>query len=103
MGADRRARRPAQPRCHGEHVQPRPDGRGRARLRKDAPMTKNEWTPRERGLMIGHAWAKGYDGDLADLKPTAEGEISDDTRAAITAMLVESDDLENPTRFWGGF
>jgi hypothetical protein len=37
------------------------------------------------------------------LKPTADGEITDDTREAIARLLVESDDLENSTAFWGGF
>jgi hypothetical protein len=53
--------------------------------------------------MIGRTWAQAYEGDLWDLKPTANGEISDDTREAIARILVESDDLENSTAFWGGF
>ena len=36
VGADRRARRPAEPRRHREHVQPRARRRGRARLRRAA-------------------------------------------------------------------
>lgn len=66
-------------------------------------MERNEFTPRERGLMMGYEWASAYNGDPLDLKPVAGGEIDDDTRATIQALLVESDDIENPQRFWGGF
>jgi hypothetical protein len=65
---------------------------------------RNEWTARERGLMIGHTWAKGYAGtDLRDLKPIANGRIDERTKDLIAAQLVYSDDIENPTAFWGGF
>ena len=40
VGADRRARRPAQPRRDREHLQPRAGRRGRARLRRVARMTE---------------------------------------------------------------
>ena len=63
---------------------------------------RNEFTPRERDCSSATAGAASYDGDLADL-PTAEDEITDDLRARITALLVFSDDIENPTAFWAGF
>lgn len=64
---------------------------------------RNEFSPRERGLLIGHKWAESYDGDAADLQRVAEGEIPADLREGIVALLVESDDIENPTAFWEGF
>ena len=63
----------------------------------------NEWTPRERGLVMGYEYARGYEGDPRDLKPIADKGPDEDTRRAVQAILVESDDLENPTLFWGGF
>ena len=61
------------------------------------------WTPRERGLIVGHSWAKVYGGDLIDLKPYAAGEIDVETRTSIREMLVGSGELENPDAFWVGF
>lgn len=69
-------------------------------------MTKrpqNEFTPRERGLLMGNKYAELYDGDPFDLKPVADGDIDDDLREKVSAFLVESDDIENPTQFWEGF
>ena len=66
-------------------------------------MTKNEFTPRERGILVGQKWAESYEGDPGDLRPTADGVIATDLRQKIEALLVESDDIENPTAFWGGF
>lgn len=64
---------------------------------------RNEFTPRDRGLLIGNRWAAGFDGDLYELRPIAEGEIPDELRDLIQAQLVEWDDIENPKAFWGGF
>jgi hypothetical protein len=64
---------------------------------------RNEFTPRERGLMIGHTWARMYEGDPADLRSIAGGETTPDIREAVESLLVESDDIENPTVFWEGF
>ena len=65
-------------------------------------MTKSTFTPRERGILAGQKWAKSYEGDLADLRPTADGVIAVDLRKKIEAMLRESDDVET-TDFWEGF
>ena len=62
----------------------------------------NEFTPRERGILVGQKWAESYEGDPADLRPSADGVIATDLRKEIEAMVVESDDLET-TAFWGGF
>lgn len=64
---------------------------------------RDKWTPRERGWVVGYGWAKQYEGDPSDLKPTADGDISGDMEAAIGSLFVEPDDLENPSLFWGGF
>jgi hypothetical protein len=48
VGSDRRVRRPAEPRRDGEHLHPRPDRRGRARLRAAARLT-----PPSDGLLEG--------------------------------------------------
>jgi hypothetical protein len=61
------------------------------------------WTPRERGMIVGHSWAKVYEGDLVDLKPYAAGEIDVETRNSIRAILVGSDEIDNPAAFWTGF
>ena len=49
-------------------------------------------TPRERGQMIGYAYAKAYEGELDELQPVAEGEVPDDLKAGIANTLVEPDD-----------
>ncbi len=30
-------------------------------------MTRNEFTPRERGILVGQKWAESYEGDLGNL------------------------------------
>jgi hypothetical protein len=66
------------------------------------PAERNQFTARERGLAIGRKWAELYEGDVADLRPVAGGEISPDVREAIESLLVEND-IEDPTAFWDGF
>jgi hypothetical protein len=66
-----------------------------------ARVTK-EFTPRERGILVGQKWAESYEGDPGDLRPTADGVIAADLRKEIEAMLDESDDVET-TAFWSGF
>ena len=55
VGADRRVRRPAQPRRHREHLHARPARRGRARLR-GAPRVRpaGESLPRDEPLRVGN-------------------------------------------------
>jgi hypothetical protein len=65
-------------------------------------MTRNEFTPRERGILAGQEWATSYDGDLRDLRPTADGVIAPDLRKEIEARLAASDDVET-SAFWAGF
>ena len=65
-------------------------------------MTGKGFTPRERGILAGQKWAKSYQGDLGDLRPTADGVIAADLRKEIEAMVLESDDVET-TDFWEGF
>jgi hypothetical protein len=81
--------------------------RGRSRCLAPRTAMRNEFTPRERGLLIGSEWSRGFlrehPNDIAELKPVAEGKISNDLRGKITALLGESDDIENPTAFWAGF
>ena len=71
-------------------------------LRGGAVMTTNEFTPRERGILAGQAWATSYEGDPRDLRPTADGVIAADLRIEIEAMLAESDNVET-SAFWAGF
>ena len=73
-----------------------------------AKLPVNEFSPRERGLLTGHMWAMEFwatDGNAAvdDLRKLAGGEIDADTKEKIEVLLVESDGIENPTMFWGGF
>jgi len=50
-------------------------------------MTKSEFTPRERGILVGRKWAESYEGDAGDLRPTADGVIAIDLRQKIEALL----------------
>lgn len=64
----------------------------------------DELNPRERGVMIGRAWAESQEADpLTALQLAAEGTIPDDlrTRETVLDALVKS--IENPKAFWEGF
>ena len=65
------------------------------------PEQRNEFTPRERGLLMGDLWARASARD--HLRPVADGNISPEVRHDIEQFLVHSDDIENPSLFWGGF
>ena len=69
----------------------------------DQPAQRNEWSPRERGLVIGYRFAESGVADLAEILAAVERTIADDVREAVAAQLVEPDDIENPTMFWTGF
>jgi hypothetical protein len=63
------------------------------------PEERNEFTPRERGLLMGDLWAHVR---ARDHLP-ADGPPEPEFRQEIEQYLVYSDDLENPTAFWEGF
>jgi hypothetical protein len=69
-----------------------------------SPNDVDEFNPRERGEMIGRAWAESQEADpLTALQLAAKGTIPDDvrTREGVVDALVEY--IENPTAFWEGF
>jgi hypothetical protein len=69
-----------------------------------SPNDVDEFNPRERGEMIGRAWAESQEADpLTALQRAAKGTIPDDvrTREGVVDALVEY--IENPTAFWEGF
>jgi hypothetical protein len=69
-----------------------------------SPNDVDEFNPRERGKMIGRAWAESQEADpLTALQLAAKGTIPDDvrTREGVVDALVEY--IENPTAFWEGF
>lgn len=69
-----------------------------------SPNDADEFNPRERGEMIGRAWAESQVADpLTALQLAAKGTIPDDvrTREKVLDALVEY--IENPKAFWEGF
>jgi hypothetical protein len=70
----------------------------------DEPNDVDQLDPRERGVMIGRAWAESSEADpLTALQVATKGTIPDDvrTREKVLDALVEY--IENPKAFWEGF
>jgi hypothetical protein len=58
---------------------------------------RNELTPRERGLMIGRAWAESQEADpITALQLSTEGTIPDDVRTRERVLDALVDYIENP-------
>jgi hypothetical protein len=71
---------------------------------QDEPNDAGEFDPRERGLMIGRAWAESQEADpLTALQLATEGTIPDDVRTRERVLDALVDYIENPKAFWEGF
>jgi hypothetical protein len=63
----------------------------------------DEPTSRERGLIVGHAYASQYKGDRAKLRPIVMARTADEVRANVDATVIEPAGLESSVAFWSGF
>jgi hypothetical protein len=63
----------------------------------------DELTPRERGLIVGHAYASRYEGDRATLRPIVMARKADEVKANVDSTVIEPAGLENSVAFWSGF
>ena len=71
---------------------------------QDEPNDVDQHDPRERGLMIGRAWAESREADpLTALQLATEGTIPDDVRTRERVLDALVDYIENPKAFWEGF
>jgi hypothetical protein len=71
---------------------------------QDEPNDAEELTPRERGVMIGRAWAESQEADpITALQLATEGTIDDDVRTRESVLDALVDYIENPKPFWDGF
>lgn len=71
---------------------------------QDEPNDAGELNPRERGVMIGRAWAESQDADaITALQLATEGTIPDDVRTRERVLDALVDYIENPKAFWEGF
>jgi hypothetical protein len=66
-------------------------------------MLSDELTSRERGLIIGHAYASRYEGDRAKLRPIVMARTADEVRANVDSTVIEPAGLESSVAFWSGF
>jgi hypothetical protein len=60
-------------------------------------------TSRERGLVIGHAYASQNNGDRAKLRPIVVARTADEVRANVDPTVIEPAGLDSPVAFWSGF
>ena len=60
-------------------------------------------TARERGLLVGHAYASRYEGDRAKLRPIVMARRADEVRANVDSTVIEPAELESAVAFWSGF
>jgi hypothetical protein len=69
----------------------------------------DEFTPRERGLLIGHAWAQEAASPEAAKRVVESGHVPDDVREVVLEpggmlkRLEASIDPNAEDAFWGGF
>ena len=68
-----------------------------------------EFTPRERGLMIGYGYGEAFAGDPFDLKPLVEERDPDAYPSGVVSIVQTrlsksgNEALENDLLFWSGF
>jgi hypothetical protein len=71
---------------------------------QDEPDDADELNPRERGVMIGRAWAESQEADpITALQLATKGTIPDDVRTRERVLDALVDYIENPKAFWEGF
>jgi hypothetical protein len=71
---------------------------------QDEPNDADEVDPRERGVMIGRAWAESQEADpITALQLATEGTIPDDVRTRERVLDALVDYIVSPKAFWEGF
>jgi hypothetical protein len=60
-------------------------------------------TSRERGLIVGHAYATRYHGDRVKLRPIVVARTADEVRANVDSTVIEPAALDSPVAFSSGF
>jgi hypothetical protein len=63
----------------------------------------DQLTSRERGLIVGHAYASRYEGDRAKLRPIVMARTADEVRANVDPTVTEPAGVESSVAFWSGF
>jgi hypothetical protein len=65
-------------------------------------VLSDQLTSRERGLIVGHAYASRYEGDRAKLRPIVMARTADEVRANVDPVT-EPAGVESSVAFWSGF
>jgi hypothetical protein len=63
----------------------------------------DELTSRERGLIVGHAYASRHHGDRVKLRPIVMARTADEVRTNVDSTVIERPGLDNSVAFWSGF
>jgi hypothetical protein len=63
----------------------------------------DELTARERGLLVGHAYAARYEGDRAKLRPIVMARTADAVRANVDSAAIDRAGHDDSVAFWSGF
>jgi hypothetical protein len=63
----------------------------------------DELTSRERGLIVGQAYASRHQGDRVKLRPIVMAKTADEVRANVDSTVIERPGLDDSVAFWSGF